>query len=98
MGWSYLKRQMPHTCFSCSREVKGLKERQKEWSETSSEELTMLTNPVIARPLQAQTPHQSMLCAPENQGHRERDRAAQVRGGTAQCLIWSCQYTTTIED
>lgn len=73
-------------------EVKGLKEQQKELSDTSSEKLVTQTIPIIHRLLQAQTPHQSMLCAPESWGHKERDRAAQVRGGMAQCLIWSCVH------
>lgn len=38
----------------------------------------MLRTPLL--PGQAQTPHQSLLCAPENQGQKERDRAAQDRG------------------
>lgn len=93
---NYLRRHFPHTCFSCSREVKGLKEQQKEWSATSSEELIVLTTPIIPRSLQAQTPHEPRLCAPEKWGHKGRDRAAQARAGTAQCLSWSCLYITTI--
>lgn len=73
-------------------EVKGLKGQQKEPSDTSSEKLIMQIIPITCRPLQAQTPYQSMLCAPESRGHKERDRAAQVRGGMAQCLIWSCVH------
>lgn len=76
-------------------EVKGLKGQQKEPSDTSSEKLIMQTIPITCRPLQAQTPHQSMLCAPESGDTRKGTE--QLRSGVAwPSVSFGAVYITTI--
>lgn len=71
------RRQMPPTSFSCSTEVKGVKEQQKEQSDTSNEELIMLRTPLLPGP--KHRPHISPCCVLQRAGDTRKGQG-QLRG------------------